>query len=127
MRSKNVKQRTTTPKGRTMDRAGADQIADFLVNVLSPTAEPSTVRDYYLTLRRRGKSAPEAVAMVIDDFIEELRTAVAEGQQYSERHHRARLGLPPYVPMNEPLLPRPALVRRIFRERVLERPGHRRR
>ncbi len=106
-------------------RPGSGQIgdlADVLVRMLSHEAEPSTVRDYYLTLRRRGRGAPDAVATVIDDFMEELRTAVAEEQPYNERHHRVRLGLPPYVQMNESLLPRSALVRRIFRERVLERP-----
>jgi hypothetical protein len=54
--------------------------------------------------------------------MEELRTAVAQEQKYNERHHRVRLSLPPYVQMNESLLPRAALVRRIFRERVLDRP-----
>ena len=97
-------------------------LADVLVHRLSPDSEPSTVRDYYLTLRRRGRGAPDAVTEVVDDFMEELRTAVAQEQPYNERHHRARLGLPPSVQMNESLLPRSALVRRIFRERVQERP-----
>lgn len=109
-------------------KPGSGQIGDLLdvlVRMLSPESEPSTVRDYYLTLRRRGRGAPDAVAAVIDDFMEELRTAVAQEQPYNERHHRVRLGLPPYVQVNESLLPRPALVRRIFRERVMERPLHR--
>jgi hypothetical protein len=97
-------------------------LADVLVRMLSPQADPSTVRDYYLSLRRRGRGAPDAVSEVIDDFMEELRTAVAQEQPYNERHHRVRLGLPPSVQMNESLLPRSALVRRIFRERVQERP-----
>ena len=80
--------------------------------MLSIDSEPSAVRDYYLTLRRRGRGAPDAVAEVIDDFMEELRTAVAQQQPYNERHHRVRLGLPPSVQMNESLLPRSALVRR---------------
>jgi hypothetical protein len=109
-------------------KPGSGQIGDLLdvlVRMLSPESEPSTVRDYYLTLRRRGRGAPDAVAAVIDDFMEELRTAVAQEQPYNERHHRVRLGLPPYVQVNESLLPRAALVRRIFRERVMERPLHR--
>jgi hypothetical protein len=97
-------------------------LADVLVRMLSKEAEPSPVRDYYLNLRRRGRGAPDAVGEVIDDFMEELRTAVAQEVPYNERHHRVRLGLPPSVQMNESLLPRSALVRRIFRERVLERP-----
>jgi hypothetical protein len=97
-------------------------LADVLVRMLSKEAEPSPVRDYYLNLRRRGRGAPDAVSEVIDDFMEELRTAVAQEVPYNERHHRVRLGLPPAVQMNESLLPRSALVRRIFRERVLERP-----
>lgn len=106
-------------------RGGASQmgeLVDVIVRMLSPEAEASTVRDYYLTLRRRGRGAPDAVATVIDDFMEELRTAVAQEHPYNERHHRVRLGLAPYVQMNESLLPRSALVRRIFRERVLEQP-----
>ena len=106
-------------------KRGAQQIgdlADVLVRMLSSEADPSTVRDYYLSLRRRGRGAPDAVSEVIDDFMEELRTAVAQEQPYNERHHRVRLGLPPSVQMNESLLPRSALVRRIFRERVQERP-----
>jgi hypothetical protein len=90
--------------------------------MLSLESEANTVRDYYLTLRRRGRGAPDAVTEVIEDFMEELRTAVAQQQPYNERHHRVRLGLPPAVQMNESLLPRSALVRRIYRERVLDRP-----
>jgi len=97
-------------------------LADVLVRMLSPESEPSTVRDYYLSLRRRGRGAPDAVSEVIDDFMEELRTAVAREVPYNERHHRVRLGLPPSVQMNESLLPRSALVRRIYRERVQDRP-----
>jgi len=111
-------------KARPAER-GAGQIgdlADVLVRMLSPESDPTTVRDYYLSLRRRGRGAPDAVTEVIDDFMEELRTAVAQEQPYNERHHRVRLGLPPSVQMNESLLPRSALVRRIFRERVQERP-----
>ena len=96
---------------KTPVKAGSGQIGDLLdvlVRMLSPESEPSTVRDYYLTLRRRGRGAPDAVAAVIDDFMEELRTAVAQGQPYNERHHRVRLGLPPYVQVNESLLPRAA-------------------
>lgn len=110
---------------RPVERTGSGQIGDLsdvMVRMLSPEAEPSTVRDYYLTLRRRGRGAPDAVSTVIDDFMEELRTAVAQEQPYNERHHRVKLSLPPYVQMNESLLPRSALVRRIFRERILDRP-----
>ena len=107
--------------------AHVGDLVDVLVQMLSAEGEPSTVRDYYLTLRRRGRGAPDATATVIDDFMEELRTAVAQGHQYNERHHRVRLGLPPYVQMNESLLPRSALVRRIFRERVLDQPTSRQR
>ncbi|GEM_PF-2199755 len=108
-----------SPRGP--ERSGQiGDLADELVRKLSPDSEPSTIRDHYLTLRRRGRGAPDAVAIVIDDFMEELRTAVAQEQRYNERHHRVRLNLPPYVQMNESLLPRPALVRRIFRERVLD-------
>jgi hypothetical protein len=97
-------------------------LADVLVRMLSAEADASPVRDYYLTLRRRGRGAPDAVGEAIDDFMEELRTAVAQQQPYNERHHRVRLGLPPAVQMNESLLPRSALVRRIFRERVVDTP-----
>ena len=110
------------PKTVAAGRGQIGDLADVLVRMLSPEAEPSTVRDYYLSLRRRGRGAPDAVTEVIDDFMEELRTAVAQEQPYNERHHRVRLGLPPSVQMNESLLPRSALVRRIFRERVQERP-----
>ncbi|HZT96431.1 MAG TPA: hypothetical protein VFB34_06295 [Chloroflexota bacterium] len=113
------------PESGTARGGQIGDLLDVLVRRLSPESEPSTVRDYYLTLRRRGRGAPDAVAAVIDDFMEELRTAVAQQQPYNERHHRARLGLPPFVQMNESLLPRSALVRRIFRERVMERPLHR--
>jgi len=107
---------------RAPERGQIGDLADVLVRMLSPDSEPSTVRDYYLTLRRRGRGAPDAVGEVIDDFMEELRTAVAQEHPYNERHHRVRLGLPPSVQMNESLLPRSALVRRIFRERALDRP-----
>lgn len=119
---------TGTANAESRSRSGVrgsgqiGDLADVLVQKLSKDADPSPVRDYYLNLRRRGRGAPDAVSEVIDDFMEELRTAVAQEVPYNERHHRVRLGLPPAVQMNESLLPRSALVRRIFRERVLERP-----
>lgn len=109
-------------KTRASEREQVGDLSDVLVRMLSPEADASTVRDYYLSLRRRGRGAPDAVTEVIDDFMEELRTAVAQEHPYNERHHRVRLGLPPSVQMNESLLPRSALVRRIYRERVQDRP-----
>lgn len=116
------KEPETRPRTGDRNTGQIGDLADVLVRYLSPDSEPSPVRDYYLTLRRRGRGAPDAVSEVIEDFMEELRTAVAQQQRYNERHHRVRLGLPPAVQMNESLLPRSALVRRIFRERLLERP-----
>jgi hypothetical protein len=101
----------------TTERAG--QLSDWIVDQLSPEAEPSPVRDYYLVLLRRGRGVPEAVGMAVDDLLEEIRTAVAKEEPYNPRAHRARLGLPSYVPVQAHRLPRPALVRRI----VLERTG----
>lgn len=98
------------------DRAG--QVVDWVVGLMSADAEPSPTRDYYLTLLQRGRGVPEALGMAVDDLLEEVRSAVSRGETYSVRVHRARLGLPSYIPFSPHRLPRPALVRRIVLERV---------
>lgn len=100
------------------------QIADWVVTIMSPEAEPSPTRDYYFVLLRRGHGVPEAVGMVVDDLLEEVRTAVSREESYNPRVHRARLALPSYIEMNRHRLPRPALVRRIVQERIGERGPH---
>jgi hypothetical protein len=47
-----------------------------------------------------------------------VRTAVSQGESYKARVHRARLGLPSYVPFSPQRLPRQALVRRMVQERI---------
>lgn len=94
------------------------QLTDWIVFLLSPEAEPSPTRDYYFTLLRQGRGVPEAVGLAIDDLLEEVRNAVSRGEAYSERAHRARLGLPSVVQFSAHRLPRPALVRRIAQERL---------
>ena len=103
------------------------QLVDWIVALMSPESEPSPTRDYYLTLLRQGRGVPEAVRLAVDDLLEEVRAAVAREEPYNPRGHRARLGLPSYVPMSPHRLPRPALVRRITQERMgVERgPGRR--
>ncbi len=98
------------------------RFADWVVGMLSPEADPSPTRDYYLMLLRQGHGVPEAVGLAVDDLLEEVRAAVSREESYSPRAHRARLGLPSYVELNPHRLPRPALVRRIVQERMVE-PG----
>jgi hypothetical protein len=108
------------------------QLSDWVVGLMSPEAEPSPTRDYYITLLQRGRGVPEAVGLAVDDLLEEVRSAVSRGESYNPRSHRARLGLPSYVPFSPHRLPRPALVRRIVQERMGDarvqpgRPGTRR-
>lgn len=94
------------------------QLVDWIVSLMSPEADPSPTRDYYLVLLRQGRSVPEAVGLAVDDLLEEVRTAVSREESYNERTHRARLKLPSHVPFSVHRLPRPALVRRIVLERV---------
>jgi hypothetical protein len=102
----------------------AAQLNDWIVGLMSPEADASPVRDYYLVLLQRGRGVPEALGIAVDDLLEEVRTAVSRGEGYNPRAHRARLGLPSFVPMSPRRLPRPALVRRIVMERVTGmRPG----
>jgi len=101
------------------------QLVDWIVGLFSPDAEPSPTRDFYLILLREGHGVPEAVGLAIDNLLEEVRTAVSNGEAYNPRAHRAHLALPSYVPFSPHRLPRPALVRRIVQERVGRRPGHR--
>ena len=96
----------------------AAQLLDWIVDLMSARAEPSPTRDYYFVLLRQGRGVPEAVGLVVDDLLEEVRTAVSREESYNPRAHRARLGLPSSVPFNEHRLPRPALVRRIAQERL---------
>ena len=98
------------------------QLADWIVGLMSPEAEPSPTRDYYFVLLRQGHGVPEAVGLAVDDLLEEVRTAVSQGESYHPRAHRARLGLPSYVEFSAHRLPRPALVRRIVQERIGEAP-----
>lgn len=98
------------------DRAA--QLTNWIVNLMSPDAEPSPTRDYYLLLLQRGRGVPEALGMAVDDLLEEVRTAVSREETYNPRTHRARLALPSFVPFSPHRLPRPALVRRIVQERV---------
>jgi hypothetical protein len=93
-------------------------LEDWVVGLMSAETEPSPTRDYYFILLRQGNGVPEAVGLVIDDLLEEVRTAVSKEERYSPRVHRARLSLPSYVPFNAQRLPRPALVRRIVQERM---------
>lgn len=97
----------------------ASQLTEWIVGMMSPEAEPSPLRDYYLVLLRHGKSVPEAVGLSIDDLLEEVRSAVSREEPYNPRVHRARLKLPASVSFNPHRLPRPALVRRIAQERIL--------
>ena len=100
------------------EHALSTQLVDWIVGLMSPEAEPSPVRDYYLTLLRQGHGVPESVGIAVDDLLEEVRTAVSRGESYNPRAHRMRLGLPSFVELNPHRLPRPALVRRIAQERV---------
>jgi hypothetical protein len=106
----------------------SSRFADWVVGLMSPDAEPSPTRDYYLVLLRQGHGVPEAVGLAVDDLLEEVRAAVSREESYNPRAHRARLALPSYVELNPHRLPRPALVRRIVQERVSEpgpQPGRR--
>lgn len=94
------------------------QLVEWVVGLMSPNAEPSPVRDYYLVLLREGKGVPEAVGLSVDDLLEEVRTAVSRQEPYNMRTHRARLALPSHVPFSAHRLPRPALVRKIVQERL---------
>jgi len=98
----------------------AGQLVDWVVTMMSAEAEPSPTRDYYFVLLGRGRGVPEAVGLVVDDLLEEVRTAVSREESYNPRAHRARLGLPSHVPFSAHRLPRPALVRRIVQERLGE-------
>lgn len=100
------------------DHDTSGQLTDWIVGLMSPDAEPSPTRDYYLTLLRQGRGVPEAVGLAVDDLLEEVRSAVAREEPYSVRTHRARLSLPSFVPLQAHRLPRPALVRRIVQERI---------
>ncbi len=100
------------------DHDVAGQLTDWIVGLMSADAEPSPVRDYYIILLQRGRGVPEALGMAVDDLLEEVRSAVSQSESYNPRAHRARLGLPSYVPFSAHRLPRPALVRRIVQERV---------
>jgi hypothetical protein len=100
------------------DRPQAGQITDWIVGLMSAEEEPSPTRDYYLVLLQRGRGVPEALGLAVDDLLEEVRAAVSSGESYNPRSHRARLGLPSYVPFSAHRLPRPALVRRIVQERL---------
>lgn len=100
------------------DHDTSGQLTDWIVNLMSPEADPSPMRDYYLTLLRQGRGVPEAVGLAVDDLLEEVRSAVAREEPYNPRAHRARLGLPSFVPLQAHRLPRPALVRRITQERI---------
>lgn len=100
------------------DHHQSGQVADWIVGLFSPEAEPSPVRDYYLLLLRQGRGVPEAVGLAVDDLLEEIRSAVSREESYNPRIHRARLSLPSYVEFNVHRLPRPALVRRIVQERT---------
>lgn len=94
------------------------QLTDWIVGLMSGEAEPSPTRDYYFILLRQGHGVPEAVGLAVDDLLEEVRTAVSQGESYNARTHRARLALPSFIPFNAQRLPRPALVRRIVQERI---------
>jgi hypothetical protein len=96
----------------------ANQLADWIVGLMSAQSEPSPTRDYYFVLLRRGYGVPEAVGLAVDDLLEEVRSAVSRQESYNPRSHRARLGLQSNVPFSEHRLPRPALVRRIVQERM---------
>ena len=96
------------------------QLADWVVGLFSPDSEPSPTREYYLTLLQRGRGVPEAVGLSVDDLLEEVRSAVSRQESYNPRAHRARLGLPSYVPFSASRMPRPALVRRIVQEALLQ-------
>lgn len=98
------------------DRTG--QLVEWIVGLMSAESEPSPTRDYYLMLLQRGRGVPEALGLAVEDLLEEVRSAVSKGENYNPRVHRARLGLPSYVPFSPHRLPRPALVRRIVLERV---------
>ena len=98
------------------------RFTDWVVDMMSPEAEPSPTRDYYLLLLRQSHGVPEAVGLAVDDLLEEVRAAVSREESYNPRAHRARLQLPSYVELNPHRLPRPALVRRIVQERIGE-PG----
>lgn len=101
------------------DQNRSTQLVDWIAGLMSPEAEPSPMRDYYLILLREGHGVPEALGLAIDDLLEEIRTAVSRGETYNQRSHRARLKLPSYVRFSAHRLPRPALVRRMVQERVL--------
>lgn len=96
----------------------SEQLTEWIVGLMSPDAEPSPTRDYYLVLLRQGRGVPEAVGLAVDDLLEEVRSAVAREEPYNPRAHRARLSLPSYVALQPHRLPRPALVRRIVQERM---------
>lgn len=96
------------------------QLVNWIVGLMSADAEPSPTRDYYLILLQRGRGVPEALGIVIDDLLEEVRTAVSKGEAYNPRAHRARLNLPSFVPLNPQRLPRQALLRRMVLERVTD-------
>jgi hypothetical protein len=96
----------------------SSQLADWIVGLMTASAEPSPTRDYYFVLLRQGRGVPEAVGLAVDDLLEEVRTAVSREESYNPRAHRARLGLQSNVPFSEHRLPRPALVRRIVQERM---------
>ena len=103
----------------TTERPQSGQIADWIVGLMSADAEPSPTRDYYLVLLQRGRGVPEALGLAVDDLLEEVRSDVSRGEKaYNSRAHRARLGLPSYVPFSPHRLPRTALVRRIVQERL---------
>lgn len=96
------------------------QLVNWIVSLMSAEADPSPTRDYYLILLQRGRGVPEALGIAIDDLLEEVRTAVSQGESYNPRAHRARLNLPSFVPLNPQRLPRQALVRRMVLERVAD-------
>lgn len=100
------------------DRDRAAQLSDWIVGLMATDSEPSPTRDYYLTLLQRGRGVPEALGMAVDDLLEEVRSAVSREESYNPRSHRARLGLPSFVPFSPHRMPRPALVRRIVQERM---------
>lgn len=100
------------------------RLTDWIVDQMSAQSEPSPVRDYYLVLLNRGSGVPEALGLAIDDLLEEIRSAVSNGESYNARVHRQRLGLPSFVPFSPQRMPRVALVRRIVQERVGDHRAH---
>ncbi len=102
------------------DHDQTGQLTEWIVSLLLADSDPSPTRDYYFVLLRQGRGVPEAVGIAVDDLLEEVRSAVSRGEPYSQRTHRARLGLQSDVPFSVHRLPRPALVRRIVQERVAD-------